>query len=374
MLRTFVSFDASTIESDLMQEIYSINTNLQSIEQNICVFEFDSVIFAHALMLLGQNRNRFGYDLSLYLNTVIYFFNNSTTAVNGLIVIDKGSSDFKKRISEDLGVAISSLFMVQSLQLKWETITQIPQNRKLSKKTPDFLGFNSDSERFIYESKGTTQPQTVESVMSKALEQSKGYPEIATRKFAIVSYFPTGGKSMPPFTFIADPPIYDIFIPERDNSTLLHYTYVLNFVGLENTLQAYETMLVEKFKLDRQDEQERSLFPLPRNLGLQRFQSQTRQAFDQERLTREVFEWENRTYIGRYLDIPGAINRPFVGVHLETIDQILRLDTNLAEFVDARFRSNGEEISIFSDGTIFKVQAPDTTNQPTPTTPLERSK
>jgi hypothetical protein len=374
MLRTFVSFDASTIDLDLMQEIYSTNTNLQSIEQNICVFEFDSITFAHALMLLGQNGNRFGYDLSLYLNTVIYFFNNSTTAVTGLIVIDKGSSDFKKRISEDLGVAISSLFMVQSLQLKWETITQIPQNKKLSKKTPDFLGFNSNSERFIYESKGTTQPQTVESVMSKALEQSKGYPETATGKFAIVSYFPTGGKSMPPFTFIADPPISDIFIPERENSTLLHYTYVLNFVGLENTLQAYETMLVEKFKLDRQDEQERPLFSLPSNLGLQRFQNQTRQAFEQERLSRDAFIWENRTYIGRYLDIPATMNRPFVGVHLETIEQVLRLDTNIAEFVDARFRSNGEEISIFSDGTIFKVQAPDTTDQPTPTKTLKRGK
>lgn len=119
--------------------------------------------------------------------------------------------------------------MVQSLQLKWETITQIPQNKKLSKKTPDFLGFNLNAERFIYESKGTTQPQTVENVMSKALEQSKGYPETATGKFAIVSYFPTGDKSMPPFTFVADPPISDIFIPDRENSMLLHYTYVLNF-------------------------------------------------------------------------------------------------------------------------------------------------
>jgi hypothetical protein len=361
MLRTFISFDASTIGFDLMQEIHSTNTNLQLIDQNICIFEFDSITFAHALLLLGKNGNRFGYDLSFYLTTVVYFFNNSATASRGLIVIDKGSSDFKKRISEDLGVAISSLFMVQSLQLKWETITQIPQNRKLSKKTPDFLGFNSSSERFIYESKGTTQPQTVESVMSKALEQSKGYPETARGKFAIVSYFPTSDKGMPPFTFIADPPISDVFIPEIENSVLLHYTHVLKFVGLEITLQAYETMLVEKFKLDRQDERERSLLsPFPSNLGLQRFQDETSQAFEQERLERETFSWQGNIFIGRYLDVSDSISRPFVGVHLETIERILRLNTDIVEFSDARSRSDGEEISIFSDGTIFKVQSPDT--------------
>ena len=96
MLRTFVSFDASTIDFDLMHAMLSTNTSLQSVEQNICVFEFDFITFAHALMLLGQNGNRFGYDLSLYLSTVVFFLNGSTTAVNGLIIIDEGSSEFKK--------------------------------------------------------------------------------------------------------------------------------------------------------------------------------------------------------------------------------------------------------------------------------------
>jgi hypothetical protein len=104
------------------------------------------------------------------------------------------------------------------------------------------------------------------------------------------------------------------------------------------------------------------------------FNGFTIQAFEQERLTRETFSWQNRTYIGRYLDIPNAINRPFVGVHLETIQQILGLDTNIIEFVDTRFRSNGEEISIFSDGTIFKVQAPDNTKQYPPMKSLKRDK
>ncbi|MEH2048939.1 hypothetical protein [Nostoc sp.] len=370
MLRTFVYFDASTIDFDVMQQIHSTNSQLQQVEQNICVFEFDAIIFAHVLMLLGQNGNRFGYDLSLYLSTVVYFFNKSTTAINGLIVVDQGSTEFKKRISEDLGVAISSLFMAKSFQIRWETITQIPQNKKLSKKTPDFLGFNPNDERFIYESKGTTQPQNIESAMTKALEQSKGYPEAATGKFAIVSYFPTGGKSMPPFTFIADPPISDIFIPQKENSILLHYTYVLSFVGLDNTLRAYEELLVNKFKLDRQDEQEGALFRFS-NIGLQRFLDPVTQTFERERLTKDTLTWEDRTYMGRYLDVPDGRSRIFTGVHVETIEQILRLDTNIQEFTDIRVRENGEEISILSDGTIFKIQAPDAENQRFSTKPFK---
>lgn len=171
--------------------------------------------------------------------------------------------------------------MVQSLQICWESITQIPQNRKLSKKTPDFLGFNSSHERFIYESKGTTQPQSIEAAMARALEQSKGYPETATGKFAIVPYFPTGSKVTPPFTFVSDPPISDIFLPEKSNSILLHYTYVLKFIGLDNTLQAYENLLVEKFRLD---DQEGVLFSFSPNNGLQRLLGSVRQAFEQETL------------------------------------------------------------------------------------------
>jgi hypothetical protein len=366
MRRTFIHFDLSTIDIDVLQEINSVNNQLQQIEQNIFTFEFDAIIFTHALMLLGQNKNRFGYDLSLYLNTVVFFFDNSIASVNGLIVIDQGSSDFKKRMSEDLGVAISSLFMNQSFQIGWETITQIPQNKKLSKKTPDFLGFNLNGQRYIYESKGTTQPQNVENVMVKALEQSKSYPETATGKFAIVSYFSTGDKSIPSFTFIADPPISDIFIPERDNSMLLHYTYVLNFVGLNNTLQVYEDMIEEKFKLDRQDEQERTSFSFARNLGLQRFQNSVIQSFEEERQTKVILTWRNRTYVGRYLDVTDGRTRLFLGVHLETIEQIIRLDTNIQEFDNIRVFEGGEEISIFSDGTIFKLQAYDAKNKSFP--------
>lgn len=356
MVRTFVYFDTSTIDISLMHQIYSTNSQLRPIEQNIYIFEFDAIVFTHALMLLGQNSNRFGYDLSLYLNTVVKFFGKTSASLSGLIVIDEGSTDFRKRISEDLGVGISSLFMVQSLSLKWETITQIPRNKKLSNKTPDFLGFDSNDKRFIYESKGTTRPDTVESAMNKALEQSKGYPESAVGKFAIVSYFPAGSKIIPPFTFIADPPITDIFQPDKENSILLHYTYVLGFVGLENTLQAYQNLLVEKFKLDRQDGNERNLPLLPRNLGIQRFLDRIRSRFEQEIETRERIGWRNRTFIGRFLDAPDGRNRVFLGVHLETIEQVLRLDTNIQEFQDTRIREAEEEISVFSDGTMLRIQ------------------
>jgi len=367
MLRTFVSFDSSTINFDTLQQIYTTNNQLQQVEQNLCIFEFDAITFTHVLMLLGQNQDRFGYNLFLYINTVVPLFNGSSISINGFIIIGQGSSEFKKRLSEDLGVAISSLLMNQSFNIRWETISQIPQNRKLSKKTPDFLGFDINDERYIYESKGTTQPQNVEIAMTKALEQSKAYPEPARGKFAIVSYFPTGDKSMPPFTFIADPPISNIFLPEKDNSILLHYTCVLSFVGLDTTLRAYETLLAEKFRLDRQDYQERVLERFPRNLGLQRFLEPLIQTFEQERLTKETITWENRTYIGRYLEVPDRRTRLFMGVHVETIEQIIRLDTNIQEIQNTRVREGEEEISIFSDGTILKLQIPDADNKLFPT-------
>jgi hypothetical protein len=41
-------------------------------------------------------------------------------------------TDTKKRLSEDLGVALSSLFMAEAFGVTWDTIAQIPQNSKLS--------------------------------------------------------------------------------------------------------------------------------------------------------------------------------------------------------------------------------------------------
>jgi len=355
-MKIFVHFDSSTIAPSILMQMYINNNQLQEIEKNIYIFEFDPIVFTHALMLLGQNKNRFGFDLSLYLNTVIYLFNNSFTALNGLIIINNGSTDFKRRISEDLGVGISSLFMVKSLCVRWETIAQIPQNKKLSKNTPDFLGFNSNNERFIYESKGTTQPQNIETIMAKALQQSKGYPENAIGKFAIVSYFPAGSKGMPPFTFIADPPISEIFLPNKENAILLHYKYVLEFAGLESTLQAYKNLLSEKFKLDRQDEEDNvSTYLRLGNSGLQHFLRQLMETFEQERQTKEEIEWHDRNYIGRYLHNSNNGGELFLGVEIEKIQRILQLSTNIQEIEDSRSQENREEISVFSDGTIFKI-------------------
>lgn len=354
MRRTFIHFDTSTIHSDIINQIDSTNNLLLNIDQNIRAFDFDATAFAHALMLMGQNKNRFGYDLSLYLNTAVYFFRNSRTA-SGLLVIDSGSSDFKKRMSEDMGVAISSLFMVHSFKLKWETITQIPQNKKISKMTPDFLGFDHNEEKYIYESKGTTQAQKVEQMMEKALAQSKGYPEKSIGKFAIVSYFPTSNKLIPAFTFVADPPISDFFQPNYYNSVLLHYKYVFKYIGLSNTAQLYNSFLVEKFRLERQAPENNAFRIIPSTIGTERLIRQVRESFAQERLESSVVLWRGEEYIGRYLDVPDLNHRPYMGCNSEIIEQIVNLEQNISSNENAQVIEGDESISTFSDGTMLKI-------------------
>lgn len=59
--------------------------------------------------------------------------------------------DHKRKLAEDMGVAVGSIFMVMALGLRWETIAQIPSNAKASKSTPDFLGFDDNDVKRVYE-------------------------------------------------------------------------------------------------------------------------------------------------------------------------------------------------------------------------------
>jgi len=125
-----VRLDTETIPESVIQNINN-NKKFKSLSENIYIFEYDDVVFTHALMLLGRNSNRFGYDLQDYLNNVI--FRLGKTPNNPHITIDFGSSDFKRRASEDFGVGLSSLFMVELFNLRWENISHIPRNKNISK-------------------------------------------------------------------------------------------------------------------------------------------------------------------------------------------------------------------------------------------------
>ena len=149
-------------------------------------------------------------------------------------------SDAKKRLAEDLGVALSALFMVEAFGVAWNTIAQIPQNSKLSKKRPDFEGFDTNDVRHLFEAKGTTVLGSVEAAMHKAIEQVKKYPEASSSKVAIVSYLCADDRFFPSQTFVVDPPaLPDNIPPTRRVAQLLHGEKVFQFAGLPETASAY---------------------------------------------------------------------------------------------------------------------------------------
>lgn len=234
----------------LPRELSPVNPSLKA----PFLFNVDPTVFTHAYMLMGNHPSRFGYDLSLYLSTVNTFFNRNP--LQETIRIPHASQDAKKRLSEDFGVALASVFMVKAVNLKWPTISQIPMNNKLAKKRPDFEGFNAADQRYLFEAKGTTNPSNVETALGNAIEQVKGYPEEAERKFAIVSFFSTDSRLFDSATFVVDPPMPDIVPPDKETSMLLHYEKVLQFGGFSNGAVEYLKLLEKYLKEQREVQKE----------------------------------------------------------------------------------------------------------------------
>jgi len=149
----------TSVPEGLRNQVTQNNSSLNSLDDELYSFEFDPVVFTHAWQLLGNSPTRYGNDLSPYLVSTHDFFSHRDR--NGLLALTFGTPDFKRRISEDLGASIASLFMVNSFGLKWNTIAQIPENHNLSKTRPDFEGFNETGERYLYEAKGRSNINNV---------------------------------------------------------------------------------------------------------------------------------------------------------------------------------------------------------------------
>lgn len=357
MIKTFINLDSTTITPALHNQIRTSNSFLSTVEGNLYLFEFSDVVFSHALLLMGQNPNRFGYDLSHYINSTIFFFKNLNASP--FIVLATGSSDFKRRASEDLGVGLSSLFMVKSFGLQWETISQIPQNKKIAKLTPDFLGFDKPGNRFIYESKGTTQPDKIETTMNKALAQAKGYPLTTSQKMSIVSYFPSGTKSFPSYTFVADPPapIINIFPPDISHSTMLHYLKVLDYSGFKNTTNIYRDLLRVQFKFDLKGDEEGPYGFDSDRIEADNLREQAVTSFNNELQTQTQFEWHRRTFYGRNIttrigELPVNI---FMGVEPNYVYNGLKSHSEITSAENEFQEGATESVSTFSDGTVFRI-------------------
>lgn len=304
--------------------------------------------FTHAALLLGNNPQRFRSDLRFYLATVNeYFRGNSSTRE---ISIPAGSnSDIRRRLSEDLAVGLAVHFMVKVFGIKWESVSQIPRNTKLSRKTPDFQGFSQNDERYLFEVKGTTGLATLERALSKALGQVKQYPEQAQTKLAILSYLSADERFFPSTSFIVDPPAMpEPFRPDPETSRLLHFENVLAFSGLPQTASTYVSSLSRRLKHKYKAEQA-SYSP---RIAAQRDELQNQ--FDQESSNTQRAEYGNHEFRGQRIDLDADGIAVFLGASMETLKLGLNFDDFTNQVKSSIEVQHDRITSVLGDGTMLQ--------------------
>jgi hypothetical protein len=223
-MKIYLKLDSQSIKSIDIDTIIKNNNKLSCVEDEIFLYSFDPIVFTHAWELLGSDPSRYGTDLTPYLANTISHFRRISNTTN--LHLDFGDTDFKRKLSEDLSVSLAAMFMVDSCGIIWHTFTQIPVNRNLSFKRPDFEGFDATNNRYLFEAKGTSALRGVLPAIEKAITQVKTYPENALYKFVIVSYFSGYRRAFPSYTFVLDPQMVDIVPADEEHAIILHYIKV----------------------------------------------------------------------------------------------------------------------------------------------------
>lgn len=333
---------------DNNRDIFDNDWRLWELDQKVYIFEFDETEFVHAFKLLGKNHTKSAYNIRYYLNNVRFWL--SEMPYDPYLVIDSGDREVKKNASEDLGVGLSSLLMVKSFGVEWPTISPIPQNRKLSRFTPDYVAFSGD-EKYVFECKGTTQPHRISKIMGKALEQAKSYRGSAITKLAFVSYFPNNTKIFPTFVFVADPPLTnDLPIVDRWHALMFHYKKVLEFSNFEDTLSVFMDLLKEEVRMKISNEKESKKF--------EQLKIDLVEIFEKEIENLDKNEFYEKEFRGRLLDtqISNKPVRIFSGVAKNIIKRIMNLETDFEFLENNLIDGETRKVSIFSDGTILDIQ------------------
>lgn len=313
-------------------------------------------VFTHAYLLLGEHPQRFASDLTLYLSTVRAFFERAN-AVGGINIPAFANSDSRRRLSEDLSVALAAYFMVEVFDLSWASISQIPQNSKLSKKRPDFQGYSPANVRFLFEAKGTTKLPSVERTMSKALSQVKGYPEPAEAKIAIVSYLSGDERFFPSTSFVVDPPALPEEVkPDAATSSLLHFEKVLQFAGLPQTAKEYVATLSQKLREQHRVEEGGST-SYARERRIRKFQDELRDSFLEESQPHapHSIRFQDTDYFGQTLASEKSSITTFFGVRRDVLEAGVAFESANLSQVSRLYFSENEITSIFPDGTILRL-------------------
>jgi len=90
-------FDNGSVDAALKNQVITADCSLTGLDADLFVLQFNPFVFTHAWQLLGKSSTRFGNDLSPYLACTHDFFTRS--AQTGLLSLQFGTSDFKKRIA-----------------------------------------------------------------------------------------------------------------------------------------------------------------------------------------------------------------------------------------------------------------------------------
>lgn len=352
-MKVYFKFDRESVPELIRTQIASLNGNLISLDGETFAFNFDPVVFTHAWQVLTKSPTGFGSDLSMYLaGTYDFFLRNSTSEALCLTV---GTTDFKRRISEDLSVALASLFMVNSFGVEWNTIAQIPSNRNLSKLRPDFECFDSAGNRLLYEAKGRSNIASVIDAINKAVSQIKSYPESAIQKLAFITYFCSDERAFPSYTFMIDPQLPDTVLPDQDTAEQLHFLNVLNFGGFYESKKEYLSLLKARFSLKS---------ALAEGTVSKRLVNRVNNAkeaftiaFDQEAGTKKHYSYLGESFIIRTTEL-SAGSQTFkisAGIHSETKNRVLAEDSSRLLDRSEKILTADDGISVFNDGTLFMV-------------------
>ncbi|MBI5773761.1 MAG: hypothetical protein HZA89_08470 [Verrucomicrobia bacterium] len=330
--------------------------NSSQLPENVRFVAINPAVFTHAYLLLGEQPQRFVSDLTLYLSTVRTFFERAD-AVGGINVPAGANSDSRRRLSEDLGVALAAFFMVEVFGLSWKSVSQIPQNSKLSKKRPDFQGYTATSQRYLFEAKGTTKMQTVEKTMSKALSQVKSYPETAEAKIAIVSYLSADERFFPSTSFVVDPPA----LPEEvkadaETSRLLHFEKVLQFAGLPQTAKDYVSTLSQRLR-EKHRIDDAGAASVARTRRIEGLQEELRAEFVEESQPNalETHRYHDSEFLGRSSESAVSKIKVFFGVQRQALEAGVRFEAVAQPLATKLTESETEINSLFADGTLLHV-------------------
>jgi hypothetical protein len=341
--------------------------NIGCLDCSFGIHRFDAhpLSVAHALLLLGTDPERFSTNLTYYLESAKTFLNY---AHPGLLRLPAGSTpDFKKRFAEDLGVSIGTLFLAHTIALRIDTVTQIPTNKRLDRhaKVPDFLGFDNSNNKWVYECKGTTQPNNIDEQRSKAKKQLNDYPDKGPKKLALCLYIPLDNSLLPPFLFVSDPPG-----PLTNISSwiafALHFYIALKYSSFDETAEAYRNAIALDVEYRLKRDSNAYLSGVFSDKAA-RARLKIQESWLKETNGCDTISIDGRLFVGKERPPGKSVGgiRIFTGIDKVHADKVIGLiaSTHIGEDNDPPRHSDGMQefsvgdgkASVFPDGTILML-------------------